>query len=203
MSVVLRFHIWLIMTVYYKYIITKCDGYFITKYDRSLLQNGAGFNYKMQQFYWKNATIITKCDNFITKCYSYYKMWRLLQIILFNLIEGVGGRGGGGGWRRGKGAIPIIRENCNPFALFPFIKTSLSNDQMKMFIYSTNPFLLQTPFLPTQFINQVFSWEFILKDTGVDTMCFFFQNAEYSRTKHDFFWIVLWNQSNIEVGAFY
>ena len=32
-------------------IITKCDGYFITKCDRSYLQNGAGFYYKMQQFY--------------------------------------------------------------------------------------------------------------------------------------------------------
>ena len=121
MSVVLRFHIWLIMTVYYKYIITKCDGYFITKCDRSLLQNGAGFNYKMQQFYWKNATIITKCDNFITKCYSYYKMWRLLQIILFNLIEGVGGRGGavGGG---GRGQYQFLGKIATHLPYFHLLK---------------------------------------------------------------------------------
>ena len=52
----LRFHIWLIMTLYYKmrHIITKCDSYFITKYDKSLLQN---------------ATVLG----------SYYKMLRLLQ----------------------------------------------------------------------------------------------------------------------------
>ena len=34
-------------------IITNCDSYFITKCDRNLLQNGSGFCYKMQQFYYK------------------------------------------------------------------------------------------------------------------------------------------------------
>ena len=46
-------------------IITIYDSYFITKWDRSLFQN---------------ATVITNCDDFITKCGSYYKMLRLLQI---------------------------------------------------------------------------------------------------------------------------
>ena len=45
----------------------------------------------------------------------------------------------------GVGAVPILRKNCNPFAL----NISLSNDQMKIFIYSAYPFLLQPPFLPT------------------------------------------------------
>ena len=40
-------------------VITKRDSYFITKCVRFF---------------------ITKCDSFITKCNSYYKMWRLLQI---------------------------------------------------------------------------------------------------------------------------
>ena len=40
-------------------IITKCDSYFITKFDRSLLQN---------------ATVTTKCDGFVTKCEVYYKL---------------------------------------------------------------------------------------------------------------------------------
>ena len=36
-------------------IITKCNSYFITKYDRSLLQNGSGF-------LLQNATVTTKWD---------------------------------------------------------------------------------------------------------------------------------------------
>ena len=42
-----------------------------------------------------------------------------------------------------------------------------------MLIYSTNPFLLQAPFLPTQLINQVFSWKIKHKHIGVDIMFFF------------------------------
>ena len=70
-------------------------------------------------------------------------MWRLLQITLFNLIEGVG--------------------RMNSFILFPVINTLPSNDQMKIFIYSTYPFLLQPPILPTELINHVFSWKSKLK----------------------------------------
>ena len=50
-----RLHVWFIMTVYYKMrqkFITKCVRFFDTK-----------------------------CDSFITKCDSYYKMRRLLQIV--------------------------------------------------------------------------------------------------------------------------
>ena len=42
-------------------IITKCDSYFITKYDY----------YKLLQI-----TTVTHCDDFITKCDSYYKLWQ-------------------------------------------------------------------------------------------------------------------------------
>ena len=38
-----------------------------------LLQNASGF-------LLQNATVITNCNDFITKCGSYYKMRRLLQI---------------------------------------------------------------------------------------------------------------------------
>ena len=54
-------------------IIIKCDSYFIAKYNRSLLQNAAGFYYKMRQLLQistillQNATVITKCD-------VYYKL---------------------------------------------------------------------------------------------------------------------------------
>ena len=54
-------------------VITKCDSYFITKCDRSLLQNAA--------FLLQNATVIRKCSDFITKCHTYYKMQLLLQIM--------------------------------------------------------------------------------------------------------------------------
>ena len=40
----------------------KCDSCFITKYDRSLLQNASGFYYKMRQLL-ENATFTTNCDN--------------------------------------------------------------------------------------------------------------------------------------------
>ena len=54
-------------------IITKCDSDLITKCGRSLLQNVSGF-------LLQNVTVITNCDNFITKCDSYYNMQLLLQI---------------------------------------------------------------------------------------------------------------------------
>ena len=57
--------------------IKKCYSYFITKCDRSLLQNASAL---LWQFYYKIATVIKKCDNFITKWHSYYKMRLLLQI---------------------------------------------------------------------------------------------------------------------------
>ena len=61
-------------------VITKCNSYFITKCDRSLLQNASGFLLQNVTVLLQNATVITNCDSFITKCDSYYKMRRLLQI---------------------------------------------------------------------------------------------------------------------------
>ena len=46
--------------------ITKCDNYFITKCDKSLLQNGVRF-------------FIIKCDSFVTESDSKYKMRQLSQ----------------------------------------------------------------------------------------------------------------------------
>ena len=42
--------------------------------------------------------------------------------------------------------VPILRKNCHLFHLFPFVKTF--PNQIKIFVYSTYPFLLQTPSLP-------------------------------------------------------
>ena len=61
-------------------IITKCHSYFITKCDKSLLQNAPGFLLQKATVLLKNAIVITNCDDFITKCDSYYKMGRLSQI---------------------------------------------------------------------------------------------------------------------------
>ena len=59
--------------------ITKCNSYFITKRNRSLLQNTSGFLSKNATVLLQNVIVITKCSNFITKCDSYYKMRRLLR----------------------------------------------------------------------------------------------------------------------------
>ena len=58
-------------------VITKCDSYFITKYDRSLLQNASVFLlqnatvncYKIRQLL-KIATILLENATFITNCDS-------------------------------------------------------------------------------------------------------------------------------------
>ena len=60
-------------------IITKWEIYFITKYDRSLLQNASGFLLQNATVLLENATVITNCGDFITKCDSYYKVQCLLQ----------------------------------------------------------------------------------------------------------------------------
>ena len=53
-------------------IISKCDCHVTTKYGKTLLQNAPGI-------IWKNATVVTNCDGFITKCNIYYNIWHLLQ----------------------------------------------------------------------------------------------------------------------------
>ena len=50
-------------------VITKCDSYFSTKCDRSLLQNASVFLLQNATVLLQNATVIT--DNFITKCDVY------------------------------------------------------------------------------------------------------------------------------------
>ena len=43
-------------------IITKCDSYFVTKYDRSLLQNASGFLLQNATILLQNVTVITNWD---------------------------------------------------------------------------------------------------------------------------------------------
>ena len=54
-------------------IITKWESYFITKCNKSLLQNAS-------DFLVQNATVLLQNVTGITKCNSSYKMRRLLQI---------------------------------------------------------------------------------------------------------------------------
>ena len=71
----LRFHILFVMTVYYKIrqmLLQNATAILFSKCDRNLLQNATVL--------LQNATVITKCDDFMTKRGSYYKMQRLLQI---------------------------------------------------------------------------------------------------------------------------
>ena len=56
--------------------------HFTTKYDR--------YYYKMWQFYYKNVTVITKCNDFVIKYKVYYKMrWYrcgfLDQVFIFDI----------------------------------------------------------------------------------------------------------------------
>ena len=68
------------------YIITKCDSYSITKCGRSLLQNASSSLLQNVTVLLQNKTVISNSDDFITKCDSYYKMWRLLKIATEHIL---------------------------------------------------------------------------------------------------------------------
>ena len=71
----------------------------LIRYD-SLLQNATAI-------LLQNATVITKWDNFITKCDSYYKMQRLLQIATIQNIRS--------NVFKQNQSIPYELRNCNRF----------------------------------------------------------------------------------------
>ena len=58
---------------------------------------------------------------------------------------GSDGGGGGGGGKGGWGVVPILGKLPPTSLSSPFISTP---SQIKIFIYSIYPFLLQHPFLP-------------------------------------------------------
>ena len=66
--------------------------------------------------------------------------------------------------QEGEGGSTNFRKNCLSFLRFPFINTS---SQIKIFIYSTYPFLLQPPPCPSTalLINHIYSWKSKLKHT--------------------------------------
>ena len=77
-----RFHIWFIMEVYY-----KMREILLQNVTIILLQNASGFLLQIATVLVQNATIITKCNDFVTKSNSYYKMRHLLQIATVQWIE--------------------------------------------------------------------------------------------------------------------
>ena len=65
-------------------IITQYDRYFITKCDRSLLQNVTEVYYKMRQvFLFQNATVLLQNASYYKMQQFYYKMRQLLQNVTF------------------------------------------------------------------------------------------------------------------------
>ena len=79
------------------------------------------------------------------------------------------------------GGVPILRKIYHSFPHFHLL---ISTSPMKIFIYSTYPFLLQHPLCPSILIltNHIFFWKSKLKHMGVDITCFF-QHAKSSLTK--------------------
>ena len=55
-------------------VLTICDSYFITKRDRSLLQNAPGFLLQNATALLQNATISLQNVTVITKCDVYYEL---------------------------------------------------------------------------------------------------------------------------------
>ena len=62
-------------------IITKCDSYFITKYNRNLLQNASGFLLQIATVLLQNATFITNCDSTLTTkfFFKFIIFWPILS----------------------------------------------------------------------------------------------------------------------------
>ena len=58
-------------------IITKYDSCVITRCNKSLLQNASASLQNAPGFLLQNVTVITNCDDFMTKLDSYYtkKLW--------------------------------------------------------------------------------------------------------------------------------
>ena len=64
-------------------IIIKCDSYFITKCNRSLLQNASGLFIRKCDSCFTKGVAFTNCNNFITKFGSYYKLQVLMKEHIF------------------------------------------------------------------------------------------------------------------------
>ena len=57
------------------------------KSNKCLLQIASGFLLQNATFVLQNVAVITKCEDFITICDSYYKMQRLLQIAIVHPLS--------------------------------------------------------------------------------------------------------------------
>ena len=57
------------------------------KCNKGLLQIASGFLLQNATFVFKNVAVITKCDDFMTICDSYYKMQHLLHIAIVHPLS--------------------------------------------------------------------------------------------------------------------
>ena len=75
---------------------------------------------------------------------------------------------------QGVGLIPIFKKICNPFALFPSIKTPSQMIKWKFLYVPLTPFCYNPPFCPTNplLINHMLIWKSKVKHTSVDITCF-------------------------------
>ena len=68
-------------------VITKWDSYFITKGDRSLLENVLEFLFQNSTTLIQNATILLQNAKVITKCNAYYKLRHyILALFLIKFV---------------------------------------------------------------------------------------------------------------------
>ena len=67
-------------------IITKCDSYFITKYDKGLLQNASVVLLQNATVLLQNVLILLQNAIVVTKCNVYYKMRRYKVYNTFCLV---------------------------------------------------------------------------------------------------------------------
>ena len=74
------------MIVYATGVIIKCDSYFITKQDRSALQDASGFLLQNVTVLLQNATILLHNATVTTKCDVYHKLrqYTALEYIVFD-----------------------------------------------------------------------------------------------------------------------
>ena len=73
-------------------ITTKRDSYFITKCNKSLLQNVSHFLLQNATFSLQNLTVILNCNKFITNYNSYRKIRGSLQIVTVLATETIENR---------------------------------------------------------------------------------------------------------------
>ena len=77
--------------------------------------------------------------------------------------------------------LTILRKSWNPFPLFPFKNTALSNEDFYIFHL---PLFITTNHPAAPLINHIFSWKHKLKHTGIDITRFFVAENDFRQKFH-------------------